>query len=108
MQFDLNEPKGVLGIFGLGGALSSYMAFTYYSMMEPNLEHTIAAFVFAIIGGLFLIGGCILLVMNSQMMTKANNVRNPKASADKIVQLLIAGTACLIALFVVLSQVIET
>ena len=108
MEFDLNEPKGVLGIFCLGGALGSYLGFTYYSMMEATLEHTIAAFVFAIIGGIFLIVGGILIAMNSQMMKKANNIRNPEASADKVVQLLIVATVCLIALLVILSQVIET
>jgi NADH:ubiquinone oxidoreductase subunit 5 (subunit L)/multisubunit Na+/H+ antiporter MnhA subunit len=108
MQFDLNETKGVLGVYCFGGTLGCYLAFFYYSMMEATLEHTIAAFVFAVIGGIFLIIGVIMLALNAQIMSKANNVRNPNLSPDTIARLLIVVTVIIIALLVVLSQVIST
>ncbi|MFW9991613.1 MAG: hypothetical protein ACFFD4_06105 [Candidatus Odinarchaeota archaeon] len=108
MQFDLNDTKGIIGIYCLGGALGSYLAFFYYSMMEATLEHTIAAFAFAVIGGIFLVVGAILLAMNAQMMKNANNVRNPNLNSTTITRLLIVITAIIIALLVILSQVIST
>ena len=108
MQFDLNETKGVLGIYCFGAALGCYLAFFYYSMMEATLEHTIAAFAFAVIGGVFLVVGAIMLAMNVQMMKEANNVRNPNLNPDTIARLLIVITVIIIALLVVLSQVIST
>lgn len=108
MQFDLNETKGVLGIYCLGGALGTYLAFFYYSLMEPTLEHTIAAFAFAVIGGIFLVVGGILIAMNAQMMKEANNVLNPNRNPSTITRLLTVITVIIIALLVILSQVIET
>ena len=108
MQFDLNETKGVLGIYCLGGALGSYLAFFYYSLMEATLEHTIAAFAFAVIGGIFLVVGGILIAMNAQMMKDANNVRNPNLNPSTVTRLLTVITVIIIALLVILSQVIET
>jgi heme/copper-type cytochrome/quinol oxidase subunit 2 len=108
MQFDLNETKGVLGIYCLGGALGSYLAFFYYSLMEATLEHTIAAFAFAVIGGIFLVVGGILIAMNAQMMKEANNVLNPNLNPSTITRLLTVITVIIIALLVILSQVIET
>lgn len=77
MQFDLNETKGVIGIYCFGVTLGCYLAFFYYSIMEATLEHTIAAFVFVVIGGIFLVIGAIMLALNTRMMSAANNVRIP-------------------------------
>ncbi len=108
MQFDINETKGFLGIYCFGGALGSYLAFFYYSLMEATLEHTIAAFAFAVIGGIFLVVGGIMLYMNAQMMQEANNVRNPNLNPNTIARLLIVITVIIISLLIVLSQVIST
>lgn len=108
MQFDLNETKGVLGIYCLGGALGSYLAFFYYSLMEATLEHTIAAFAFAVIGGIFLVVGAIMLAMNTKMLQEANDVRNPNLNPTTITRLLIVITVIIIALLIILSQVIST
>lgn len=106
MRFKMNHHGVPLGTYCLGTSLGCYMAFLYYSLMEATLEHTIAAFAFAVIGGLFIIAAAILLALNHSSFKEENYQREAQIS-DTIVTLSIVGTAIIIAVFVILSQVIQ-
>jgi len=107
MRFNMEQSDGPLGTYSLGVSLGCYMAFLYYSLMELTEEHAIAATVFAVIGGLFLIAGVILLATNSNR-NKDINFQREALISDTVVSLSIIVTFILIAVLVILSQVIET
>ena len=104
MRYDLNRKDGILGLFLLGIGFACYPAYLVFTL-EGGLGNLESALVFAIIGGISLALGFVMLILNAKAVKSGENKEKPDPHVDMLVQILLGVTLLILVISMIVANI---